>query len=110
MGNTNPNNFVSRGPIFGVPLETAAERSDPFKLVPYVLRSSFAFLNAKGLDFEGLYRINGSKLQVNHLKEKFDKGERINFLELDKKKPVNPSNIASLGKLYSFLKDSLYIF
>lgn len=110
MGNANPNNFISKGPIFGVPLETAAERSDPFKLVPYVLRSSFAFLNAKGLDFEGLYRINGSKSQVNSLKEKFDKGERLNFLEIDKKKPVNPSNIASLSKFLNTLIDSLYIF
>jgi hypothetical protein len=39
------------GPIFGEPLDVAAERSDPFKLVPYVLRASFGYLNKRGSIF-----------------------------------------------------------
>ncbi len=34
--------------LFGVPLEVAAERSDPMGLIPAPLRKSIEWLNAKG--------------------------------------------------------------
>eukprot|EP01080_Neovahlkampfia_damariscottae_P005635 gene5635-9451_t len=88
------------GPIFGEALDVAADRSDPFKLVPYVLRASFGYLNKRGLEFEGIYRINGSKKTVQSYITRYDKGEKLNFLELSKKEAVSPCNIASLVLYY----------
>jgi hypothetical protein len=69
MGNTSNNKKV-----FGVTLQEAVERSDKLKLVPSVLRHAFAYLNAKGLSEEGIYRIPGSRRVIREWREKYDRG------------------------------------
>jgi hypothetical protein len=66
--------------IFGVPLEDACIRSNA--LVPLPLTQSIRWLNTKGLDEEGLYRVPGSHSQVEEYKMRFDKGFSKNALVL----------------------------
>lgn len=77
--------------LFGVPLEVAAERSDPQQLVPAPLRVATEWLNIHGLREEGLYRIPGSKDEVDKWINLFDKGSEVIIPE-----QYSGSNLASL--------------
>ncbi|KAL6043073.1 SLIT-ROBO Rho GTPase-activating protein 3 [Balamuthia mandrillaris] len=73
-------------PLFGVPLEVAALRSDPERgLVPSPLANAIAWLNKYGLKEKGLYRIPGSQTTFQHYKDMFDRGENVDFEALEEK-------------------------
>lgn len=83
-------------PIFGMPLKEAAGKTDVNGQIPHIVRSAIDFLNAYGLEEEGIYRINGSTRVVNEYMEKINSGELIEFLLLTKWEKVSPSNVAKL--------------
>eukprot|EP01080_Neovahlkampfia_damariscottae_P006288 gene6288-10295_t len=82
--------------VFGETLEEAANKTDPYKLIPFIVKSSVAFLNKYGLNEEGLYRIPGSKKRVREYIERTNKGELLDFIKMHKKTPISCQNIASL--------------
>lgn len=63
--------------VFGVPLAVAASRSDEEKLVPAPVRIATTWMNAHALREEGLYRIPGSKSEVDRLIKTWDQGEKV---------------------------------
>lgn len=78
--------------VFGVPLSTARERSDfQQTLVPAPIRVCTTWLNQHGLQEEGLYRIPGSKEEVNKFIRQFDQGLDVEIPEL-----YFAGNVASL--------------
>lgn len=83
--------------VFGVPLETAIERSklgsDNIEL-PIVFRQCIDFIEDKALDQEGIYRLAGVKSKIEAARILFDKGEPVDFTDYD------PNVVASLLKLY----------
>ncbi|KAJ3451243.1 rho/rac/cdc gtpase-activating protein [Anaeramoeba flamelloides] len=82
--------------IFGVPLQVAIQRegrneSSP----PSIVEKSIMYLEEHGVDQEGIYRLSGSMLQMGELKEKFNRGEKVNL------ETVRDENtVGSLMKLY----------
>ncbi|XP_057309920.1 ralA-binding protein 1-like [Hydractinia symbiolongicarpus] len=87
------------GPVFGVSLETAVERSRlPDKVeLPRIVRECIMYVEEKGLDIEGIYRVSGVKSKVEALKQLFNEGRKIDLTDYD------PNTVASLLKL--FLRD-----
>jgi len=62
--------------VFGVPVKTAAERSDSrHKLVPVPVSVCMAWIAQHGLDETGLFRVPGSFDSVKEYKRRFDLGE-----------------------------------
>ncbi|XP_030624679.1 rho GTPase-activating protein 4a [Chanos chanos] len=43
--------------------------------IPVVVESCIRFINLKGLHHEGIFRVSGSQLEVNTLRDAFEKGE-----------------------------------
>ncbi|KAF9196943.1 hypothetical protein BGZ50_004530 [Haplosporangium sp. Z 11] len=86
-------------PIFGAKLEDAIQISHiPGKpLVPAVLYRCAVFLEAKGIDEVGLYRVPGSHANVQRLRKLFDTGKDYDLLAM---KGTDPNDIATLLKLY----------
>lgn len=81
--------------VFGVPLDLAAVRSDPNKLIPKPIRIACKWLNTHATEEEGLYRIPGGQTIVRELIDKINDGET----------PIIPdqysgSNLASLNVQY----------
>ncbi|KAG0267080.1 hypothetical protein BG011_009152 [Mortierella polycephala] len=89
----------TNSPIFGAKLEDAIRISHiPDKpLVPAVLYRCAVFLEAKGVDEVGLYRVPGSHANVQRLKKLFDTGKDHDLLAM---KGTDPNDIATLLKLY----------
>ncbi|KAF9436907.1 hypothetical protein BGZ76_002571 [Entomortierella beljakovae] len=87
------------GPIFGVDLEIAIRLSHvpETPMVPAVLYRCAEFLEARGVDEVGLYRVPGSHASVQKLKKMFDTGQDYNLLEMD---GIDSNDIATLLKLY----------
>ncbi|KAI8601974.1 hypothetical protein EDD21DRAFT_404051 [Dissophora ornata] len=85
--------------IFGVDLEDAIRLSHIPNTppVPAVLYRCAEFLEAKGVDEVGLYRIPGSHANVQKLKRIFDTGRDYNLMAMD---AIDPNDIATLLKLY----------
>jgi len=89
---------VERGRIFGVDLETAVE-SSRLKCVgeiPALVWRSLTFLNTRGIDQVGLYRVSGSWSAVARLREFFDLGNDKDLLEGD----YDAHDVATLLKSY----------
>ncbi|KAG0006384.1 hypothetical protein BGZ79_000031 [Entomortierella chlamydospora] len=86
-------------PIFGSDLEDAIRTShiQNTPLVPAVLYRCAEFLEAKGVDEVGLYRVPGSHAKVQKLKRMFDTGRDYNLMTMD---GIDPNDIATLLKLY----------
>lgn len=86
--------------VFGVPFETALQRSrtSASQLVPEPIAMALQWLNAHGLREEGLYRIPGSKAEVEKMIAQYDSGTVV------KAPPENffGGNLASL--IVQFLK------
>ncbi|KAF9174688.1 hypothetical protein BGX21_001470 [Mortierella sp. AD011] len=89
----------SANPIFGSDLEDAIRTShiQNTPLVPAVLYRCAEFLEAKGVDEVGLYRVPGSHAKVQKLKRMFDTGKDYNLMTMD---GIDPNDIATLLKLY----------
>ncbi|KAF9156707.1 hypothetical protein BG015_002502 [Linnemannia schmuckeri] len=90
---------MSSQPIFGANLEEAIRISHipDTPMVPAVLHRCAQFLEAKGVDEVGLYRIPGSHANVQKLKRMFDTGKDYNLLTMD---AIDANDIATLLKLY----------
>jgi len=67
-----------------VPLEEAVNISRLSRSIelPSIVQQCITYINAKGLDEEGIYRIPGSTTKVNHVKYLYNSGQPVN-LELD---------------------------
>ncbi|KAG0054331.1 hypothetical protein BGZ83_011437 [Gryganskiella cystojenkinii] len=87
------------GPVFGTNLEEAVRISQipGTPAVPAVLYRCAEFLEIKGVDEVGLYRVPGSHANVQKLKRMFDSGRDYNLLAMD---AIDPNDIATLLKLY----------
>ena len=70
--------------LFGVPVEVAARRSDPEGLIPLPLRNAVTYLNEKGGEEEGLYRVPGSHNKYLEYRDAFDAGENVDFFQVEK--------------------------
>ncbi|KAG0266853.1 hypothetical protein BG011_000468 [Mortierella polycephala] len=86
-------------PVFGASLEDAVRTShiQGTPMVPAVLYRCAEYLEAKGVDEVGLYRVPGSHASVQKLKRMFDTGKDLNLLTMD---GIDPNDIATLLKLY----------
>ncbi|KAG0069820.1 hypothetical protein BGZ89_002081 [Linnemannia elongata] len=86
-------------PLFGSSLEEAIRMSHipGTPMVPAILVRCAEFLEAKGIDEVGLYRVPGSHASVQKLKLMFDSGKDHNLLAMD---AIDPNDIATLLKLY----------
>eukprot|EP00794_Sanderia_malayensis_P012280 gene12280-13545_t len=85
-------------PVFGVPLEVAIARSrmsDGIEL-PCVFRECIQYLEEKGLDQEGIYRVSGVKSKIDDLKSSYNHGLKANLDAED----IEPNIVAGLLKLY----------
>jgi hypothetical protein len=69
--------------IWGVPLQIAARRSDSRGLIPLPISKAISFVEAHGLDVEGLYRIPAKKSRIEEIRDQFDigKGDFVVFGE-----------------------------
>ncbi|KAF9428115.1 hypothetical protein BGZ94_003349 [Podila epigama] len=90
---------VPATPIFGATLEDAVRLSHipGTPLVPAVLHRCAEFLEIKGVQEVGLYRVPGSHASVQRLKRMFDTGRDYDLLAMD---AIDPNDIATLLKLY----------
>ncbi|KAG0369942.1 hypothetical protein BC939DRAFT_457268 [Gamsiella multidivaricata] len=90
---------VTGSVIFGAHLEDAIQASHipDTPMVPAVLYRCAEFLEVKGVDEVGLYRVPGSHANVQKLKRMFDTGKDYNLLTMD---GIDPNDIATLLKLY----------
>ncbi|KAG0369973.1 hypothetical protein BGX24_002220 [Mortierella sp. AD032] len=86
-------------PLFGSSLEEAVRMSHipGTPMVPAILVRCTEFLETKGIDEVGLYRVPGSHASVQKLKLMFDSGKDHNLLAMD---AIDPNDIATLLKLY----------
>ncbi|KAG9325781.1 hypothetical protein KVV02_003653 [Mortierella alpina] len=66
-------------------------------MVPAVLLRCAEYLEVKGIDEVGLYRVPGSHASVQKLKKMFDTGKDHNLLAME---GIDPNDIATLLKLY----------
>lgn len=67
--------------VFGENLATVCSRDGHD--IPIVLQKVFDFLETKGLETEGLFRIPGSKDEIDHIKSVFDSGGIVDFERRD---------------------------
>ncbi|KAK2824450.1 hypothetical protein Q5P01_021625 [Channa striata] len=81
--------------VFGVSLETLREDGQTVCGIPIVLRDMVEFLNKKGMDYRGLFRLCSSVVRTRQLRQQWDCGERVN-LEHEADVPT----VASLLKLF----------
>ncbi|KAI6659998.1 RalA-binding protein 1-like [Oopsacas minuta] len=82
--------------VFGVSLLDAIDRSviQDDILIPTVFRECIDYIEAFGLETEGLYRVGGPVKSIEAVKQQYDRGEYIDFSN------VIPETISSLLKLY----------
>jgi len=96
--------------IFGIPLAVAATKFSQItdeKNVPYPLYSSIRYLNEKCLNTVGLYRVPGNKRVTEEYRDRFDKGEMINFM--DDKQHHDPHDVCGLVSLFmNSLPESIF--
>ncbi|KAF9578575.1 hypothetical protein BGW38_005558 [Lunasporangiospora selenospora] len=85
-------------PLFGAKLDDAIRMShiQGTPMVPAILYRSAEFLEAKGVQEVGLYRISGAHANVQKLKKDFDTGKDLDLMKLD----PDPNDIATLLKLF----------
>jgi len=79
-------------PSFGVPLEELFAREGG--IVPAFFTKMLQFLEAKGLQEEGILRLSGSVAEISKLKEALQHGEDVDFFEHD------PHAVAGLLKCF----------
>ncbi|KAG0213954.1 hypothetical protein BGX28_003132 [Mortierella sp. GBA30] len=101
--NSEPTYGVSKGlppsPIFGASIDDAVRMShiQGTPMIPAVLFRCAEYLEVKGVDEVGLYRVPGSHASVQKLKKMFDTGKDHNLLAME---GIDPNDIATLLKLY----------
>ncbi|XP_024149814.1 SLIT-ROBO Rho GTPase-activating protein 3 isoform X2 [Oryzias melastigma] len=63
--------------------------------IPLVMKSCIRFINLNGLHHEGIFRVPGSQMEVNNLKEAFERGE-----DPLAERRYNMDTVAGVLKLY----------
>ncbi|KAJ3434133.1 gtpase-activating protein bem3 [Anaeramoeba flamelloides] len=82
--------------IFGVPLNVAIEREGRDETSPpSIIEQAIMYLEEKGKFEEGIYRLTGSILQREQLKQQYDNGEQVTLDHIK-----NQNTVGSLIKLY----------
>eukprot|EP00057_Strongylocentrotus_purpuratus_P035112 XP_797751.3 PREDICTED: rho GTPase-activating protein 21 isoform X2 [Strongylocentrotus purpuratus] len=82
---------------FGVPLdECAASQSN--ELVPMVVEICCSIIEAKGMDYVGIYRVPGNSGGISYLKEELKKG--VDEIDLTDERWQDVNVISSLMKLF----------
>ncbi|KAM6923197.1 protein FAM13A-like isoform 1-T1 [Lycodopsis pacificus] len=81
--------------VFGVSFETLRERGQMVCGIPLVLRDMVEFLHTKGMHHRGLFRLCGSVVRTRKLRQRWDRGEKV---DLEHEEDV--STVASLLKLF----------
>ncbi|NXY89599.1 FA13A protein, partial [Alcedo cyanopectus] len=83
--------------LFGVPLETLAQ--DVMQCgVPFLVTQMVEYLETFGLEHVGIFRISGSVNKIKELKQKYNRGEKVDLIS-----DGDVDSVASLLKL--FLKE-----
>ncbi|KAJ6661564.1 hypothetical protein lerEdw1_013803 [Lerista edwardsae] len=80
--------------IFGIPLDNFTQEAT-FQHVPLVVKHMTEYLEEFGLNYKGLFRINGSATRIKELKQKYDQGQEVNLV-----KEGDVHSVASLLKLF----------
>ncbi|XP_044069825.1 protein FAM13B-like isoform X2 [Siniperca chuatsi] len=81
--------------VFGVALETLREDRQMVSGIPLVLRDMVEYLDKNGMHHRGLFRLCGSVVRTRQLRQRWDRGERVD-LEQEEDVPT----VASLFKLF----------
>ncbi|KAJ1561879.1 hypothetical protein HK405_002239 [Cladochytrium tenue] len=87
--------------VFGIPLEVAVENSrlDEFSELPAVVYRCIEYLEARNAkEEEGIYRLSGSNVVIQGLKEKFNSSADVDLLRSGE--PYDVHAVAGLLKLY----------
>ncbi|NXN86238.1 SRGP2 protein, partial [Bombycilla garrulus] len=63
--------------IYGIPQlrEGGSPGSDSSQAIPLVVESCIRFISRHGLQHEGIFRVSGSQVEVNDIKNAFERGE-----------------------------------
>jgi hypothetical protein len=80
---------------FGVPLQLSLARAAQRNQV-HITTKCFQYIALRGLDFEGIFRLSSQQSTIDAVRGLVDDGDDVN---LEKELP-NPSDVASLVKLY----------
>jgi hypothetical protein len=75
--------------VFGGTIDRNSEE------IPVIMTKCVEYLDATGLEFEGIFRKSGSLAQVNEFKARFDKGEDVDLSGI-----LDPHIVAGLLKMY----------
>uniref|UniRef100_A0A673CPN8 Rho-GAP domain-containing protein n=1 Tax=Sphaeramia orbicularis TaxID=375764 RepID=A0A673CPN8_9TELE len=81
--------------VFGVALETLKEDGQMVCGIPLVLKDMVEYLDNNGMNHRGLFRLCGSVARMRQLRQRWDKGERV-----DLQHEADVSTVASLLKLF----------
>ncbi|XP_063674169.1 ralA-binding protein 1-like isoform X1 [Bolinopsis microptera] len=86
----------SKGPVFGMPLVTAVQRSRVSDKLPLcrVFQDSVMYIETFALTREGIYRVPGFRAKLNELKNMYNRGEVVKLTNYD------PETVGMLLKLY----------
>jgi hypothetical protein len=79
--------------VFGVPLVDLLriEGGD----VPQLLQECISYIEDRAVDVEGLFRIPGDKKEIEHLRQSWDRGNRVEITTIQ-----NPHTVTGLMKLF----------
>ncbi|KAF1504415.1 Protein FAM13A, partial [Megadyptes antipodes antipodes] len=89
--------FSRERSTFGVPLETLIQDAKQCG-VPFLVTQIVEYLEVVGLEHVGIFRISGSVNKIKELKQKYNRGEKVDLIN-----DGDVDSVASLLKL--FLKE-----
>ncbi|NWU94922.1 FA13A protein, partial [Upupa epops] len=89
--------FTRERNTFGAPLETLMQDTAQCG-VPFLVAQMVEYLEVFGLEHAGIFRINGSANKIKQLKQKYNRGEKVDLIN-----EGDVDSVASLLKL--FLKE-----
>ncbi|KAF2071712.1 hypothetical protein CYY_006973 [Polysphondylium violaceum] len=82
-------------PLFGAPLEDVVNRPDNTSDIPMIFEKGLSYLERRGLQVEGIFRLSGANSQIKSLRQGFDAGEDVDLEDVE-----DVHTVAGLLKLY----------
>lgn len=79
---------------FGMPLQHVVDADASVK-IPKLITLAVEYIEARAMRVEGIYRLSGSRTDIDVYKERFNSGEDVNFSE-----ESDPHAVAGVLKLY----------